>query len=268
MADEPAWERARAFGDWLEQKLAAGSWWSVPPPFYEHWLFSAAQSAAGVSALAVTPILAHFSGSVTDDGEPELRLFLDSYFAVELALVPLSGSQYLLLLPAARDGVRGGKLWRSELLSVVEGVQTMLEQEWRQGCALAVLEQTDFFARPVEVLRQLRLTLACGLRDRPTAHVYADWQFELERWLLTLETPERQPFFDVATLNAETLETLEQFFAADCNLAHTARALHIHRNTLIYRLDKLKQESGLDVRSFHDAVKVRIGLLLVKQTKN
>jgi sugar diacid utilization regulator len=264
MADDTAWERLRAFGDWMEQKLVAGTWWSVPPPFYEQWLF--VDREATVSPVAVKSLLIHFSGRVSSDAERELRQLLDSYFAAELALIPLTGSQYLLLLRAERSG-RGGKPLRSELLSVVGGLRTMLEQEWRQGCDLAVLEQTDFFARPVEVLRQLRLTMACGLRDRPTMHVYADWQFEVERWLLALDTTDRQPFFDVSTLNDETLETLEQFFAADCNLAHTARALHIHRNTLIYRLDKLKQESGLDVRSFHDALKLRIAMLLAKQTK-
>jgi len=53
----------------------------------------------------------------------------------------------------------------------------------------------------------------------------------------------------------------------DCNVSETAKKLYIHRNTLLYRLDKFKQETGLDVRTFNDAVLVKIALLLYKVTK-
>ncbi|WP_420871911.1 helix-turn-helix domain-containing protein [Cohnella rhizosphaerae] len=53
----------------------------------------------------------------------------------------------------------------------------------------------------------------------------------------------------------------------DCNVSETAKRLFIHRNTLLYRLDKLKQEAGLDVRSFNDAILVRLLMLLYKVTK-
>jgi DNA-binding PucR family transcriptional regulator len=60
---------------------------------------------------------------------------------------------------------------------------------------------------------------------------------------------------------------LEQFFTHDCNVSETAKSLYVHRNTLLYRLDKFKQETGLDVRNFNDAVLVQVALLLYKVTK-
>ncbi|MNO00327.1 Leucine-rich protein [compost metagenome] len=51
------------------------------------------------------------------------------------------------------------------------------------------------------------------------------------------------------------------------NLNDSAAALYIHRNTLLYRLDKIKQETGADVRSFGDAAIVKLAMLLYKVTK-
>ena len=72
---------------------------------------------------------------------------------------------------------------------------------------------------------------------------------------------------DGAVRAAETMTTLEQFFQLDCNVSETAKKLYIHRNTLLYRLDKFKQETGLDVRTFNNAVLVKIAMLLYKVTK-
>lgn len=58
------------------------------------------------------------------------------------------------------------------------------------------------------------------------------------------------------------LETLEVFFAHNCSPSSTARALSIHRNTLAYRLDKITLVTGLDPRTFDDAVQMRLALLL------
>lgn len=60
----------------------------------------------------------------------------------------------------------------------------------------------------------------------------------------------------------ELIQTLEHFFAEDCCPSSTAARLSIHRNTLSYRLDKITSLTGLDPRSFDDAVQIRLALLL------
>ncbi len=52
----------------------------------------------------------------------------------------------------------------------------------------------------------------------------------------------------------ELLETVRVFFRNDLNLTAASRELFVHRNTLNYRLDKIRKETGLDLRSFRDAV--------------
>lgn len=59
-------------------------------------------------------------------------------------------------------------------------------------------------------------------------------------------------------LSGEMKETVEMFFRSDLNLSDTARQMFIHRNTLTYRLEKIKKETGLDLRHFEDAVTFRI----------
>jgi len=64
--------------------------------------------------------------------------------------------------------------------------------------------------------------------------------------------------------NEEMLYTIEMFFKKDLNLSDTARQLYIHRNTLVYRLDKVQRLIGLDLRKFEDAVTFKILLELKK----
>ena len=62
----------------------------------------------------------------------------------------------------------------------------------------------------------------------------------------------------------ETLTTISKFFENSLNVSETSRQLFIHRNTLVYRLDKLQKNTGLDLRVFEDAITFRIALMVVK----
>ncbi|MBQ4177652.1 MAG: helix-turn-helix domain-containing protein [Lachnospiraceae bacterium] len=60
----------------------------------------------------------------------------------------------------------------------------------------------------------------------------------------------------------ETLSTINMFFGNSLNVSETARQLFVHRNTLVYRLEKLSRATGLDIRSFDDAVTFKIALMV------
>ena len=62
----------------------------------------------------------------------------------------------------------------------------------------------------------------------------------------------------------ETLTTIDKFFENNLNVSETSRQLFIHRNTLVYRLDKLQKITGLDLRVFEDAITFKIALMVVK----
>ena len=65
----------------------------------------------------------------------------------------------------------------------------------------------------------------------------------------------------------ETLTTINKFFENSLNVSETYRQLYIHRNTLVYRLDKLQKYTGLDLRVFEDAITFKIALMVVKYMK-
>lgn len=62
----------------------------------------------------------------------------------------------------------------------------------------------------------------------------------------------------------ETLTTINKFFENSLNVSETSRQLFIHRNTLVYRLDKLQKTTGLDLRVFEDAITFKIALMVVR----
>lgn len=65
----------------------------------------------------------------------------------------------------------------------------------------------------------------------------------------------------------ETLCTINKFFENSLNVSETSRQLFIHRNTLVYRLDKIQKTTGLDLRVFEDAITFKIALMVVKYMK-
>ena len=69
------------------------------------------------------------------------------------------------------------------------------------------------------------------------------------------------------TFDEETLTTINKFFENSLNVSETARQLFVHRNTLVYRLEKLQKSTGLDIRVFDDALTFKIALMVVNYMK-
>lgn len=66
------------------------------------------------------------------------------------------------------------------------------------------------------------------------------------------------------SLDAETLITIQKFFENNLNVSETSRQLYVHRNTLVYRLDKIEKITGLDLRKFDDAIIFKVAMLVKK----
>ena len=68
-------------------------------------------------------------------------------------------------------------------------------------------------------------------------------------------------------LDEETLNTINKFFENNLNVSETSRQLFVHRNTLVYRIEKLEKSSGLDVRKFDDALTFKIAMMVISYMK-
>ena len=65
----------------------------------------------------------------------------------------------------------------------------------------------------------------------------------------------------------EELTTVYTFFENNLNISETARRLYVHRNTLVYRLEKIQKKTGLDVRVFDDALTFKIAMMVADHMK-
>lgn len=68
--------------------------------------------------------------------------------------------------------------------------------------------------------------------------------------------------------NDETTLTIQKFFENNLNISETARQLYVHRNTLVYRLERLEKVIGLDIRKFDDAMTFKIAMMVLAHMRH
>lgn len=119
-----------------------------------------------------------------------------------------------------------------------------LAGSWADAQAALSIGRRIVGSNRIHCLDSLGVAAFVGVADETT-------KIDLARYLLSpLET------------EPDLLRTLESFFAHNCSPSATARALCVHRNTLTYRLDKIASLTGLDPRTFEEAVQIRLAMVL------
>ena len=79
-----------------------------------------------------------------------------------------------------------------------------------------------------------------------------------------LPIPFSSPAVRLRRARKTPLFTIHKFFENNLNVSETARKLFVHRNTLVYRLEKIKKLTGLDLREFDDAITFKVALMVKK----
>ncbi|MFD0674783.1 PucR family transcriptional regulator [Cohnella sp. GCM10027633] len=265
--------QARRLGEWIQQSVTAGEWRAEVPDRMElrNRLFD-----------GMVPFM--LLCEQLEDKEPtytELEKTIRSYISDETLLIPLREHEWLILstdrvlteAESDTEEVLGPEETKEVLASLAEGLHQLVTGEWGGECHIAVGEPIIPSENVVRIVGTMRETIFLGRKFHVGMQVHLPWLVHLERLLSGIPELVRSRFVeemmgrpDLFT-DSETITTLDAFFSMDCNVSETAKKLYIHRNTLLYRLDKIKHEAGLDVRSFNDAVLVRILLLLYKVTK-
>ena len=122
--------------------------------------------------------------------------------------------------------------------------------------------------------KEARLALDVGKIFYSDRHIMAYNGLGIGRLIYQLPLPLCKMFikeiFDGKSpdeFDKETLTTINKFFENSLNVSETSRQLYIHRNTLVYRLDKLQKITNLDLRVFDDAITFKIALMVVKYMK-
>ncbi|WP_195574858.1 PucR family transcriptional regulator [Paenibacillus sp. 1001270B_150601_E10] len=264
--------QASLLGQWILERLQASDMQAeVPDSFsWKNKLFSTV-----IPFLLVTE-QSHREGP----SYSQLYKLLKSYFGGDLVVVPLTDKEWFFLVPenltsnAEPEEEEDNKETLEEYLtSYCHGLFELLAPQWIGESHLSVAYPTAPIHGIPAIVSRLRETIYLGRTFHIPESIHLPWELHLEHLVYSIPDEVRKQFMQRVVIkndnftDAETMTTLQTFFQYNCSVSETAKRLYIHRNTLLYRLDKIKQETGLDVRTFSDAVLVKLILLLYKVTK-
>jgi len=118
---------------------------------------------------------------------------------------------------------------------------------------------------------EARLALEIGRVFETNKYILSYGELGIGRLIYQLPSKLCELFLDeifqkegLEVLDDETLQTIDKFFENNLNVSETSRQLFVHRNTLVYRLDKIERLTGLDLRKFDDAVVFKVAVLVRK----
>ncbi len=152
-------------------------------------------------------------------------------------------------------------------------IESTFVNETSHQVYIGIGEPKKQLAQLSDSFREARRAIDVGRIYRSEEFVFVYRKLLLERFLADvpsdMRTQYNQMMFNRKTarlFNEEMIHTIEKFFENSLNLSETARQIYIHRNTLVYRLDKVQRVIGLDLRKFDDAVTFKMMMLLGKNS--
>ena len=161
-----------------------------------------------------------------------------------------------------------------ELEKQAQEILELLKEEGEEGVHIAYGTIINDIKEVSKSYKEAKLALDVGKIFFNEKDVIAYSQLGIGRLIYQLPIPLCKMFIreifegkSPDEFDEETLATINKFFENSLNVSETSRQLYIHRNTLVYRLDKLQKSTGLDLRVFEDAITFKIALMVVKYMK-
>ncbi|MFI3207586.1 MAG: helix-turn-helix domain-containing protein [Eubacteriales bacterium] len=162
----------------------------------------------------------------------------------------------------------------SEMESAAKAIQATLKAEGCKGAHVAYGTIVNDIKEVSKSYKEAKMALDVGKIFFTDRDVIAYNTLGIGRLIYQLPIPLCKMFIKEIfegkspdDFDEETLITIGKFFDNSLNVSETSRQLYIHRNTLVYRLDKLQKSTGLDLRVFEDAITFKIALMVVKYMK-
>ncbi|MBR1471602.1 MAG: helix-turn-helix domain-containing protein [Lachnospiraceae bacterium] len=185
------------------------------------------------------------------------------YSEPEKAVLADGGKNMLRLLhvPAQKKTAAQAKETAEQIVSMIN---TELMEKVRVGYSDVANGPEELLRADREAARTLQIMRAF-YEERLTA---AYSSLGIGRLMYSLGTEDCEAFLEEyfgekrkLNLSEEEQQTINKFFEKSLNISETARDLFMHRNTLVYHLEKLQKKTGLDIRRFDDAMTLKLALL-------
>ncbi len=136
-----------------------------------------------------------------------------------------------------------------------------------EGCVNSISELSASY-------NKVKTAEECGRAFSPEKRVFSYHELGIARFIGKLEREECIEYlndhlgdFRFSSMDSELFATIHAFFEEGLSIANTARRLYVHRNTLVYRLDKFESLCGLDLRRFEDAMTAEIAMIIEAHLK-
>ena len=162
----------------------------------------------------------------------------------------------------------------TELEKIAENMYTLLKEDGEEDVLIAYGTVVNDIKEVSKSYKEAKLALDVGKIFFSERSFIAYSALGIGRLIYQLPIPLCKMFIreifegkSPDDFDEETLTTINKFFENNLNVSETSRQLYIHRNTLVYRLDKLQKSTGLDLRVFEDAITFKIALMVVKYMK-
>jgi len=204
------------------------------------------------SGLQVTPSVVAFLQEIFPDKQNDFIVTVDDFNIVLIKEIPADSKDNYLISMA---GMIHEKLKNELDFKAVIGVGTpaghLRELAERYKEALISIDIGNVFDTGKAIVSYESLGIGRLIYQLPTT--LCD--------IFLTEVLKKNP---IEALDSETLVTIDSFFENNLNVSETSRKLYVHRNTLVYRLDKIKKITGLDLREFEHAIVFKVALMVKK----
>lgn len=156
-----------------------------------------------------------------------------------------------------------------EVMKAARGVETALHDELGIRCVIGVSTTANHLRELADRYKEAQVAIDVGRVFEADKSIINYENLGLGRIIYQLPTTLCEMFLNevfkknpIETLDEDTLETINRFFENNLNVSETSRKLYVHRNTLVYRLEKIRKLTGLDLREFDHAIVFKVAMMV------
>ncbi|MCQ2557778.1 MAG: helix-turn-helix domain-containing protein [Oscillospiraceae bacterium] len=158
-----------------------------------------------------------------------------------------------------------------EVFRIANEILDALKKELGARCVIGISTEARHLRDLADRYKEAQIAIDVGRIFDSEKNIVTYENLGLGRIIYQLPTTLCEMFLNevfkknpIETLDEDTLETINRFFENNLNVSETSRKLYVHRNTLVYRLEKIKKLTGLDLREFDHAIVFKVAMM-VKQ---
>ena len=156
-----------------------------------------------------------------------------------------------------------------EVLKTAREMEKALQEELGVHCVIGISTNAHHLRELADRYKEAQVAIDVGRVFESGKSIINYESLGLGRIIYQLPTTLCEMFLNevfkkspIETLDEDTIETINKFFENNLNVSETSRKLYVHRNTLVYRLEKIKKITGLDLREFDHAIVFKVAMMV------